>query len=330
MLNPAVLSEDKLALTEKDHAFLKMFFEEERQPLQISRRERREMKREAKKANDMEILDCLDRYESNLAENHGSAAHIQILPPRSFDKLEEEHPDLSQKLLYENARMVEKQSALSEKLTNSVTDLIDTMHEEQDEFNKKRYSIEAENERLKYENARLKDGLWQADDDEQVRLRLLDYLVADDKSSLTVTDCLLIIERLSGDVVILPSAWDSAAEADKYFRDTPRLLRLLAKLVHSWFWAITIDGKSDAEARKVFSSSEYAAGESGGLEASNLGKLRTFIYNGKEVKAFRHLRIGVANDRSHTIRVYFAWDAEEEKIIIAYCGEHLPTIKTKH
>ena len=154
--------------------------------------------------------------------------------------------------------------------------------------------------------------------------------MADDKSSLTVTDCLLIIEHLSGDVVILPSAWDSAAEADKYFRDTPRLLRLLAKLVHSWFWAITIDGKSDAEARKVFSSSEYAAGESGGLEASNLGKLRTFIYNGKEVKAFRHLRIGVANDRSHTIRVYFAWDAEEEKIIIAYCGEHLPTIKTKH
>lgn len=330
MLNPAVLSEDKLVLTDKDHEFLKTFFDEERQSMQISRRERREMKREARRANDQEILSCISRYESGLKMNHGSAAKIQILSPRSFDKLENENPEISQKLLYQSAKFIQKQTAVAEKLTHSVTDMIDMIHEEQDEFNKNRYSIEAENERLKYENERLKDGLWQADDDAQVRLRLLDYLVADDKSSLTVTDCLLIIEHLSGDVVILPSAWDSAAEADKYFRDTPRLLRLLAKLVHSWFWAITIDGKSDAEARKVFSSSEYAAGESGGLEASGLGKLRTFIYNGKEVKAFRHLRIGVANDRSHTIRVYFAWDAEEEKIIIAYCGEHLPTIKTKH
>lgn len=330
MINPAVLSEKKLALTDKEDRFLRQYFKDEQQPLQLSRRERREMKRKAKKMNDVEVLDCLDRYESTLAENHGSAAKIQILTPRTFDKLEDEHPEISQKLLYESAKFVEKQTAVAEKLTHSVTDMIDMIHEEQDEFNKNRYSIEAENDRLKYENERLKDDLGQADDDIQFRERLLDYLVADDKSSLTVTDCLLIIEHLSRDVVILPSAWDSAAEADKHFRDTPRLLRLLAKLVHSWFWAITIDGKSDAEARKVFSSSEYAAGESGGLEASNLGKLRTFIYNGKEVKAFRHLRIGVANDRSHTIRVYFAWDAEEEKIIIAYCGEHLPTIKTKH
>lgn len=330
MLNPAVLSEKNLALTDKEDRFLREYFKEEQQPLRISRRERREMKREAKKANNEEVLEYLDRYESGLASHNGSAAKIQILSPRAFDKLEEEHPEIAQKLLYQSAKIVEKHTLVSDQLANSVTDMIDEIHEEQEEFNKNRYSIEAENDRLKYENERLKEELGSGDDDIQFRERLLDYLVADDKSSLTVTDCLLIIEHLSGDVVILPSAWESAAEADKYFRDTPRLLRLLAKLVHSWFWAITIEGKSDAEARKVFTSSEYAANESGGIESSDLGKLRTFIYNGKELKAFRHLRIGVANNRAHTIRVYFAWDAEEEKIIIAYCGEHLPTVKTKH
>jgi hypothetical protein len=39
---------------------------------------------------------------------------------------------------------------------------------------------------------------------------------------------------------------------------------------------------------------------------------------------FSHLKIGVDSDLANTIRVHFFWDAEEEKIVIGYCGLHLP------
>lgn len=58
--------------------------------------------------------------------------------------------------------------------------------------------------------------------------------------------------------------------------------------------------------------------------------MRTFLYKGKPLGAFRHLRIGVNNNRQTTIRIYFAWIAEEQRVVIAYCGEHLPTVKRKH
>lgn len=44
----------------------------------------------------------------------------------------------------------------------------------------------------------------------------------------------------------------------------------------------------------------------------------------------RHLKIGVANNRSTTLRVYFLWDAEDEKCVIGRCGEHLPTATMQH
>jgi hypothetical protein len=51
---------------------------------------------------------------------------------------------------------------------------------------------------------------------------------------------------------------------------------------------------------------------------------RTFEYEGEQVEMFRHLKIGVDDDATKTIRVHFHWDAERERIVIAYCGEHLP------
>jgi hypothetical protein len=37
----------------------------------------------------------------------------------------------------------------------------------------------------------------------------------------------------------------------------------------------------------------------------------------------RHLKIGVGDDLTKTIRVHFHWDADREKIVIGHCGEHL-------
>ena len=50
---------------------------------------------------------------------------------------------------------------------------------------------------------------------------------------------------------------------------------------------------------------------------------RAFNYEGETVEMFRHLKIGVGDDATRTIRVHFHWDADREKIVIGYCGEHL-------
>ncbi len=53
-------------------------------------------------------------------------------------------------------------------------------------------------------------------------------------------------------------------------------------------------------------------------------RLRTFAYEGEQVEMFRHLKIGIEANVSKTIRVHFHWDSERGKIVIGYCGEHLP------
>ena len=83
--------------------------------------------------------------------------------------------------------------------------------------------------------------------------------------------------------------------------------------------------RGDNEARKVFGQSEYSAKESETVMGNKaMRRKRTFDYEGEPVEMFRHLKIGVDEDVARTIRVHFHWDAEREKIVIGYCGEHLP------
>ncbi len=75
----------------------------------------------------------------------------------------------------------------------------------------------------------------------------------------------------------------------------------------------------------MFGKSEFAAKESKVVMGSpKLRQHRIFSYDGHEVEMYRHLKIGAADDVTKTIRVHFHWDAEREKIVIGYCGPHLP------
>lgn len=99
------------------------------------------------------------------------------------------------------------------------------------------------------------------------------------------------------------------------------LLNLLARLANEYRTALI--EKGDSEARKVFGKNEYAAKESETL-SKRAKKMRTFEYAGEQVTMYRHLKIGVEDDVTKTIRVHFHWDPESEKIVIGHCGEHLP------
>lgn len=69
---------------------------------------------------------------------------------------------------------------------------------------------------------------------------------------------------------------------------------------------------------------EYAAKESETVMGNKaMRRQRTFEYESELVEMFRHLKIGVDDDVTRTIRVHFHWDADRKKVVIGYCGEHL-------
>lgn len=121
---------------------------------------------------------------------------------------------------------------------------------------------------------------------------------------------------------VLDSAWRSA-EAASGFQSGRRLLDMLRRLMTDYYSAMCEGG--DNRARLVFTADEYSANESETvMNNPSLREKRIFLYKGQRLEMFRHLRIGKAENVSHTLRLHFDWIPEEKKIVIGYCGEHLP------
>ncbi|MGD1880178.1 MAG: hypothetical protein ACFB13_22090 [Kiloniellaceae bacterium] len=147
--------------------------------------------------------------------------------------------------------------------------------------------------------------------------------LASRKSPPTPFECISAIEGLYGDrCIFLDSARQSAKEMNG-FAGGRQLLDMLHRLVSEYRDALIEGG--DALARRVFSSNEYAAKESETvMQNKGMSRARTVEYLGEPTEMFRHLKIGVDDDVTKTIRVYFYWDANIQKIIVGYCGKHLP------
>ena len=143
------------------------------------------------------------------------------------------------------------------------------------------------------------------------------------KGEPTALDCLDIVERCHGDkCIVLDSTRDSARKSR--FINGRKLLYQLIRLVTTYRTGL-LAGGGDGEARRVFGRGEYAAKESETVMANlAMTRQRTFDYCGTPVEMFQHLKIGVADDRTQTIRTHFHWDGARRKIVIGYCGEHLP------
>jgi hypothetical protein len=52
--------------------------------------------------------------------------------------------------------------------------------------------------------------------------------------------------------------------------------------------------------------------------------VRTFRYADTDLYMPEHLRIGRAFDSAETVRIHFKWLNDEGKVVIGYCGKHLP------
>lgn len=146
---------------------------------------------------------------------------------------------------------------------------------------------------------------------------LLNQVVA---AKLTPAESLTTIDKLlTNHVAILPSAYKSAKESEN-FRDRKGCFKLLWRLATDYRAAL-LTGSGDAEARKVFSYDEFASND-GEAEARSKSQLR-FEYKGRILQFSKHLKLGFKKSNAETIRIYFDYDALEQKIIVAYCGPHL-------
>lgn len=134
--------------------------------------------------------------------------------------------------------------------------------------------------------------------------------------------CLHILACLHGErVEILDSAWASARDAAP-FKYGERLLGHLISLATA-YWERVAEG-GDAVAREVFGDKVFAAKESKtAMNNERARRERTVVFKGKTYVMWRHLKIGTKDAAEESIRVYFDWIADERKILIGHCGEHL-------
>lgn len=146
--------------------------------------------------------------------------------------------------------------------------------------------------------------------------------VASARDSLTPSEVLAYFSQLAGSrLVVLDSAWRSAAEYPGAFSSTERLFDLLDKLLFPYLDAINA-GTPDTQARGIFGSKAYCARESDTtLSDARLRVLREFVWQGEKRLFVRHLR--VSNQTGlEGMRVYF--DIIDGQVVIAYVGPHLP------
>lgn len=153
---------------------------------------------------------------------------------------------------------------------------------------------------------------------EELRILIDTYL----SEGLSPAQSLELTARLYPDrVVILENAYKTAKESSK-FRDRKVVFDLLRKLLTN-YWQALVDGKGDTEARSIFGNS-FAAKESETAEKNKeIRNQRTFSYNGVDIEMMKHLKFGIKDSKTETLRIHFEWLAEERKIIIGYCGVHL-------
>ena len=98
---------------------------------------------------------------------------------------------------------------------------------------------------------------------------------------------------------------------------------MLSRLVLEYLPIYLSDG--DKAAKDCFTNNEYSARESDTVTGNKeLMRHRQFNLDGVVIEMAKHLKIGVADDPSRTIRVHFGVLQQDKKIAIGHCGTHLP------
>lgn len=245
----------------------------------------------------------------------------------------------SEKLRLKSAEMtIDKYKEELDKIVRESDDLVEYMSHLEDGLNDDLSQQKAECDELKvevYEKDNTIKSLKQRlegkgiDQIASIDMSFLAEMISKNKPP-TPLECLDTIERIHGDKCIVLSTAKASSKASSQFKYGRRLMGQLILLVTSYREAL-LTGGGDSQAKNIFGRGDYAAKESDTVITNKqMANKRTFKYDGKPVEMFRHLKIGVDSDERKTIRTHFHWDEEKKKIIIGYCGPHLPVARQRN
>lgn len=251
-------------------------------------------------------VECNRRHQ----EAKAKAARAGAFHPHSA-KTEASSPAIQQ---LDSERLVERVRTLEGE--------IDHLSGRNAELESRIEAMKLETDSLKQLNSDLSEKRGNVLDEEAVK-GILSRLCLDAQYEPTPEEALQCVAALHGDRVhVLPSAWESARKVN-YYGNGRRLLSLLMKLATTYVDAMAEGG--DVMARRVFTASEYAGRESYTImQNRSLMRARTWRFQNRDIPMVRHLKIGVSTDTRHSIRVYFEFLSDLNKIVIGWCGEHRP------
>lgn len=212
---------------------------------------------------------------------------------------------------------------LLDEALNDINDLNIAIGEQESTYVEMINDLEGELERSYNENYKLSLKIKELSRTSNIDGRIdADILIKVISNKLNPESIIEFLEILIPDrLIILDSAKSSAAKSSK-FKYSQRLVFLIYKLCTEYL-DLYLE-KGDSEAKNVLGSA-YAANESETVENSKkLSDMRKFTYENKDEYMFQHVSIGVAHNKSETIRVHFLVDSNKGKVVIGYCGEHLP------
>jgi hypothetical protein len=183
--------------------------------------------------------------------------------------------------------------------------------------------LNAKIEGLKYSLSGQQTATNSSNDDMSVLGPLRNAIGASITDDPTLENSLKVISMLFSDrVIVLDTAFDSAQDSDEEsFKYGSRAYGHLWKL-STVYWQSLADGLGDQHAKMAFGHKTFAQNEGEALTSEGK-KRRTFIYRDKEYLMEKHLKIGVKDSSSETLRIHFEWLAEEQRLLIGHCGKHL-------
>lgn len=227
----------------------------------------------------------------------------------------------SEALLDEALKELDEMKASQEEKELFYLEQIEISENNANENHQRSIKLESEVERLKFDAITLNSNA--KADNVDIDVDKLITLISNKLTPFSVLESLEIL--LPNNILILKSAYSSAKSSNK-FKHGQKLMFLLYKLCTEYLSVYLERGDNEA---KAILGGAYSANESESVERSkSLSELRTFEYNGDKIKMFKHVKIGVAHNKSETIRAHFYIDLENKKVVIGYCGEHLPVQST--
>lgn len=239
--------------------------------------------------------------------NHIEDNDFKSLAEEAFSQLEE------QSTVIENIREDYRKQILE--LEDMYLNIQDQLDKSEQKSSKKDYKIKDLQGLLQQLSANYKI---ESQEEDISKEEIINCLAID----ISPEQCLKIISSYIPErIIVLESAIKSAKEMER-FKNGRNLILKLWRLGNDYLDTILEHG--DSKAKEIFGKS-YSAKESETLTNNRkLSSLRVFEYNGEKIEMQRHLKIGVAQNTEQTLRVYFHIDNHNKKIVIGYCGEHLP------